>query len=113
VALGTLGFAEEQYFPAPGIPWELNDVPPALQDPQPGNDVPHVLWFQGRESRHTRTGDSIANDAGKLAIHEVLHFRSGSNVGCVFAAPAIRTVTTSAVGGKDGSAWLLCLQSPE
>ena len=73
------------------------------------DDLRNFLLLQGREGRHSRAGDSIADDAGQFAVHGVLHI-GAVHVRCVFPAAAIRTMTTGAIGREDCGARRLRLQ---
>ena len=93
-----------------GISGEFHNIASALQDPQVADDLCHFLLFQGRKGRHACAGNSIADDAGQLAIHEVLHFGGGGDVRCVLSAAAICAMTSGAIGREDCGARRLRMQ---
>jgi hypothetical protein len=98
-------FPEEERFALIRVTGELEDTSSALEDSQVTNDIIQLLLFKRRKCGHAGAGDSIPDDAGEIAICEVLHPWSRCDVRCVLPAAAIRTVTTGAVRRKDGGAW--------
>jgi hypothetical protein len=101
---------EEESLSLIGITGEFNDISTALQESQITNDLVHLQWLQRGEGGHAGTGDSIANSACQIAVHEVLYFGSGGDVRRVLSAAAIRAVTTGAIGREDCGAGLLRVQ---
>jgi hypothetical protein len=106
-------FSKEERFALIRVPGELNNISSPLQDPQITDDIRDFLMFERGEGWHACSGDSIADNAGQLAVSHMLYFGSCGDIRCVLPAAAIRTVATRAVGSEDGAARRLRVQSAE
>jgi hypothetical protein len=94
-------FPEEECFAVFGIARELNGLASALQEAQVSDDIVDLLLAEEGEGRHPGARDSMLDDTRDVSIGEMLYFGRGGDVGRVFSAPPIGSVTTGTVRRKN------------